>query len=195
MLGRLIEIVSGKSLYEFEKERILDPLETSNTSFYVTDAAKRSRIAQPYDRSFGVDATIGDPTEKFDPGHPAAAAWSPPREITHALLQMFLNGGSLDGKRILGSKTIAYMTSGSSELKGYLVVPTTCRAPAPALAWASRCIDRRAGNGPGAARVFGSNATDDMFVVFMMQSPKQRLHYRTLLRDMTYSAIENDGRC
>ena len=37
---------------------------------------------------------------------------------------------------------------------------------------------------------FWVDPADDMFVVFMMQSPKQSEHYRTLLRDMIYSAIE-----
>lgn len=40
MLGGLVEIVSGKSLYAFEKERILDPLGMSDTSFYVTDEGR-----------------------------------------------------------------------------------------------------------------------------------------------------------
>jgi CubicO group peptidase (beta-lactamase class C family) len=41
VLGRVIEVVSGKSLFEFEKERLLDPLGMNETAFYVTDQAKR----------------------------------------------------------------------------------------------------------------------------------------------------------
>ena len=54
---------AGKSLYEFERERILDPLRMSDTSFYVTDQTKRPRIAEPFenDRKIGNDSTIGDP--------------------------------------------------------------------------------------------------------------------------------------
>jgi CubicO group peptidase (beta-lactamase class C family) len=37
VLGRVIEIVSGKSLFQFEKERLLDPLGMSDTAFYVAD--------------------------------------------------------------------------------------------------------------------------------------------------------------
>ena len=112
VLGRLVEIVSGKSLYQFEKERILDPLEMNDTSFYVTDAAKKSRIAQPFadDRTFGVGVTIGDPTEVQPWESGGGGMVSTARDYAR-LLQMFLNGGSLDGKRILGPKTIAYMTS------------------------------------------------------------------------------------
>src|ERR1700730_4315723 len=52
ILGRVIEVVSGKSLFQFEKERLLDPLGMADTAFYVADAAKRPRIAEamPDDR-------------------------------------------------------------------------------------------------------------------------------------------------
>ena len=40
VLGRVIEVVSGKSLFQFEKERLLDPLGMTETAFYVADAAQ-----------------------------------------------------------------------------------------------------------------------------------------------------------
>src|SRR4029077_4702617 len=56
ILGRVIEIVSGQSLYRFEKEHLLDPLGMQDTGFYVLDPAKQSRIAEPFkdDRTFGI---------------------------------------------------------------------------------------------------------------------------------------------
>ena len=55
ILGRVIEVVSGKSLLQFEKERLLDPLGMKDTSFYVTDPAKKSLVAEPLpnDRKIG----------------------------------------------------------------------------------------------------------------------------------------------
>src|ERR1700730_5430972 len=52
VLGRVIEVVSGQSLFQFERERLLDPLGMADTAFYVADAAKRPRIAEamPDDR-------------------------------------------------------------------------------------------------------------------------------------------------
>src|SRR5476649_611890 len=47
VLGRVIEVISGQSLYQFEKQRLLDPLGMTDTAFYVTDAARRPRIAEP----------------------------------------------------------------------------------------------------------------------------------------------------
>src|SRR5215831_14911021 len=55
VLGRVIEVVSGKSLYQFEKERLLDPLGMKDTAFYVTDPAKQELIAEPFPN----DRTIG----------------------------------------------------------------------------------------------------------------------------------------
>ena len=60
ILGRVIEIVSGKSLLQFEKEKLLDPLGMTATSFYVTDPGKRKLIAlpMPNDRDFRVGYEI-----------------------------------------------------------------------------------------------------------------------------------------
>src|ERR1700730_11819810 len=45
VLGRFIEVISGQSLFQFERERLLDPLGMTETAFYVPDPAKRPRIA------------------------------------------------------------------------------------------------------------------------------------------------------
>ena len=62
VLGRLVEVVSGKSLYQFQKENILDPLGMTDTSYYVADATKHARIAEPFkdDRKIGIGAEFGD---------------------------------------------------------------------------------------------------------------------------------------
>jgi CubicO group peptidase (beta-lactamase class C family) len=95
VLGRLVEVVSGKSLYDFERERILDALGMKDTSFYVTDETKQSRIAEPFenDRKIGDGATIGDPR--------VGGAWESggggmvSTAIDYArFLQMLLNGGT-----------------------------------------------------------------------------------------------------
>jgi CubicO group peptidase (beta-lactamase class C family) len=54
VLGRVIEVVSGKSLLQFEKERLLDPLGMTATAFYVTDPARLPLLADtlPNDNKF-----------------------------------------------------------------------------------------------------------------------------------------------
>src|SRR6202040_4144721 len=47
ILGRIMELASGKSLLGIEKQELLDPLHMSETTFYVTDPEKRKLIAKP----------------------------------------------------------------------------------------------------------------------------------------------------
>ena len=47
VLGRVIEVASGQSLYQFEKSQLFDPLGMTTTKFFLTDPAERARYAQP----------------------------------------------------------------------------------------------------------------------------------------------------
>ena len=62
ILGRVIEVVSGKSLFEFEEERLLGPLGMRDTVFHVDDS-QRARVVEPLpgDRFKGSIAGLGDP--------------------------------------------------------------------------------------------------------------------------------------
>src|SRR5256714_11200569 len=63
VLGRIIEVILGQTLYQFEKQRLLDPLGMSETAFFVADAAQRPRIAEPMpDDRFTPVAGIRDST-------------------------------------------------------------------------------------------------------------------------------------
>ena len=48
VLGRVIEVASGQSLYQFEKAHLLDPLGMTSTKFFLTDPAERARYAKPF---------------------------------------------------------------------------------------------------------------------------------------------------
>jgi CubicO group peptidase (beta-lactamase class C family) len=199
VLGRLVEVVSGKSLFAFEKERILDPLGMTDTSFYVSDEGKQGRIAEPFadDRSFGAGTAFNDPrvARKWESGGGGMVSTA----IDYArFLQMLLHGGTLDGKRILGPRTVAYMTADHLGA----AVPGPYYLPGPGYGFGLGFAVRRdagvapANSSPGEYNWGGAGGTafwvdpkEDMFVVFMMQSPRQRVHYRPLLRDMIYAAI------
>jgi CubicO group peptidase (beta-lactamase class C family) len=200
VLGRLIEIISGKSLYEFEKERLLDPLGMKDTAFYVTDPSKHARIAEPFpnDRTFGIDADFNDPrvTQKWESGGGGMVGTA----MDYArFLQMLLNGGVLDSKRILSSKTVAYMTS---DHLGTSIAPGPLYLPGPGFGFGlGFSVRKEAGVSPFPGSVgefnwggaggtyFWVDPKEDMFVVYMMQSPKQRVPYRGLLKDMIYAAV------
>src|SRR5262249_44055935 len=105
-------IEGNKPLFEVMQRRLLEPLRMRDTSFYVTDKEKQPRIAEPFDkdRTIGVGATIGDPriARKLESGGGGLVGTA----MDYArFLQMLLNGGTLDGKRYLSPKPIAYMTS------------------------------------------------------------------------------------
>ena len=200
VLGRVIEVVSGTSLLKFEKERILDPLGMKETAFYVTDKAKHARMAEPFasDRTIGIDAEFNDPrvVEKWESG--GGGMVSTVADYAR-FCQMVLNGGSLNGKRILGPKTVAYM--GSDHMAG-VITPGPLYLPGPGFAFGlGFAVRTQAGVSPYAGSVgelnwggaggtyFWIDPKEDMFVVYMMQSPKQRVPYRGVLKDMIYAAI------
>jgi CubicO group peptidase (beta-lactamase class C family) len=200
VLGRLVEVISRQSLYQFERERLLDPLGMKDTSFYVTDKSKQGRIADafPDDRNFGVDAEFNDPRmeQKWESGGGGMVSTA----MDYArFLQMLLNGGTLDGKRILGPKTIAYMTAdhvGTAIDAGPLYLPGlgfgfglgfAVRKDAGVSPFAGSVGEYNWGGAGGT--YFWVDPKEDMFVVFMMQSPKHRVPYRYLLKDMVYAAV------
>ncbi|MEW6304577.1 MAG: serine hydrolase domain-containing protein [Verrucomicrobiota bacterium] len=115
VLGALVEQVSGKSFEEFLRERIFVPLKMKDTSFDVP-AEKMHRVAKTYRHG---------PDGKLAPAEPLLGTWPEPgRGIASGgaglfstvgdyarFAQMLLNGGQLDGARILGRKTVEFMTT------------------------------------------------------------------------------------
>lgn len=203
VLGRVVEVVSGQTLGAFLKARIFDPLGMADTSFYVADKAKAGRLAQP----FADDAKIGA-IDLFDPMEQKAYESGGGGLVSTAgdyarFLQMMLNGGELDGARILGPKTVAFMTA---DHLGPGVKPGKYYLPGPGygfgLGFAVRTSEGLApfaGSvgeyywGGAAGTYFWVDPVEDMFVVFMMQSPKNRVPMRTVLRDMVYGALDSSA--
>ena len=112
VLGRLVEVVSGQPFDVFLRERIFDPLGMADTGFRVPDS-KSDRVAPTYghsgpDRALGPgDTSICDlPPTLFSGG---AGLRSTAQDYAR-FAQMLLNGGELDGARILGRKTVELMT-------------------------------------------------------------------------------------
>ena len=200
ILGRVIEVASGQSLYQFEKQRILDPLGMKDTSFYVADAGKFGRVAEPFpdDRNFGLHADFNDPraAQKWESGGGGMVSTA----MDYArFAQMMLNGGTLDGKRFLSPKTVAFMTS---DHLGPAVIRTPLYLPGPGytfgLGFAVRTSAGEAAFpadvgtyywGGAGGTYFWIDPKTDLIAVLMLQSPKQRLYYRTLLQDMVTAAV------
>ena len=200
VLGRVVEVVAGTSLFRFQKERILDPLGMRDTSYYVTDKAKQPRIAEPFknDRSIGVDAEFNDPRveQKWESGGGGLVSTT----MDYArFAQMLLNGGALDGRRIASPKTIAYMTAdhlGTVIKQGPYYLPGAgfgfglgfgVRTEAGVANVAGSVGEYNWGGAGGT--YFWVDPKEDMFVVYMMQSPGKRTYIRPILKNMIYSAV------
>ena len=113
VLGRLVEVVSGQTFDEFLEERIFEPLGMKDTGFYVPPE-KLARFSRTY-RRVGPERTLalGD-TVRFrrPPTRPSGGGGLVSTADDYArFAQMLLNGGELDGARILGRKTIELMTA------------------------------------------------------------------------------------
>ncbi len=126
VLGRLVEVVSGRPFDRFVKERITDPLGMTDTSFAAK--GKAGRLAELY--APGPDGPVPLVNKVWNPDY---VNGSPLKSDGGGLLstvgdylrfaQMLLNGGELDGVRILSPKTVQLMTAGqlSKENRGYML--------------------------------------------------------------------------
>jgi CubicO group peptidase (beta-lactamase class C family) len=203
VLGRVIEVVSGRSLYQFEKQWLLDPLGMTETVFHVADAAKRPRIAEPMpnDRFVTPVAGIRDPMlpRRWQSG--GAGMVGTIGDYAH-FLQMLLNRGTFEGKRYLKPETIALMTSDhigpeTKIARGQFYFPgddsgfglgLAIRASAPPnTSWP---LGEYRWDGV-AGTFFFVDPKDDMFLICMMQSPSQRGRIQTELKALIYEALKN----
>lgn len=112
--GRVVEIVSGKAFEDFLAERIFQPLNMADTTFHPTQA-QQQRMALLYkpgeDKKTLVATpnTIADPT-KSAPPNPSGGLVSTAADMAR-FYQMVLNGGELDGKRVVSKEAVRQMTT------------------------------------------------------------------------------------
>ncbi|HZM27770.1 MAG TPA: serine hydrolase domain-containing protein, partial [Gemmatimonadales bacterium] len=111
-LGRLVEKLSGKSLEEYFRERIFTPLKMPDT-FYNVPETKQARLVTVHRRPDGrADAPLVE--QPSQPPRPATSfngggGLSSTANDYMRFERMILNGGSLDGARILSSDSVALM--------------------------------------------------------------------------------------
>ncbi len=199
ILGRIIEVVSGQSLGTFLTERILAPLRMTETGFH-TDAANKDRLAEP----FPVDPWTGDKVKLFDmtekPAMESGGGGLVSTTMDYArFCQMLLNGGTLDGERIIGRKTLDFMAS--DHLDPSVKINGTLLSPGHSFGLGF-CVRTHEGLSPvtgSAGQFFWSGIAgtffwidpkEDLFAVFMSQGPGQREYFRNVVRNLVYAAVE-----
>ncbi len=116
VLGRFVEVMSGMPLDKFFRTRIFDPLGMVDTYFEVP-ASKRDRVVALHVIKDSVLVASHEKTRGIHADFPARAVsyfsggggLSSTTADYARFLQMFLNGGELDGTRLLGRKTVEMM--------------------------------------------------------------------------------------
>ena len=199
VLGRVIEVASGQSLYQFEKENLLDPLGMTSTKFFLTDAAERVRYARPLPRDHHVERNSLDVTRWESGGGGMVSTLADFARYG----QMLLNGGTLDGRTYLSPAIFKAMTTdhigaGSGVARnvyyfpgdgfgfgygfGIRTDPGLAMPPAPGslgeIKWDSASgvylvVDR----------------AEDMFFVVMQDSPSGRIPVITTVKRIIYDAF------
>ena len=196
VLGRLMEVVSENNLDYFMKKNIFEPLNMKDTGF-VVPKEDWSRIAEPLKNKDEPQLiNVRQQPKLLTGGHGLVSTAGDYLRFT----QMMLNGGILDGNRILGLKTIEYMTS--NHLGKNISRDGPLYLPGPGYGFGLGFAVRE-NNGisswPGsvgeyfwggyAGTYFWVDPKEDLVVVSMTQSVKHRVYYRMLLRNLVYQAL------
>ena len=199
VLGRIIEVVSGKSLGAFLTERILAPLQMTETAFH-TGEQNAGRLAEP----FATDPWSGDKIQLFNmleqPVMESGGGGLVSTTMDYArFAAMLLGGGALDGVRIIGRKTLEQMASNHLGPNVRVDSPLMPAGHGFGLGFAVRTHAGMAPftGSPGqffwsgmAGTFFWIDPAEDLFAVFMMQGPGQREYIRSMLRNAVYAAVE-----
>jgi CubicO group peptidase (beta-lactamase class C family) len=206
LLGRVVEAASGKRLADFLAQRLFEPLKMQDSGFSVP-AAKIGRLAQP----LAVDFASGQPIKLIDvskePKNDSGGAGGVSTAADYLrFAQMLLNGGQLDGTRVLSRTTIALMTS--DHLGSRIAVPVTPSELLLGTPGYTFGLGFAVRQGAGIAGVPGSagefmwagyagtyfwvDPKEELVAVFMSQAPgPARAYYRKLVKQLVYAAIVN----
>jgi CubicO group peptidase (beta-lactamase class C family) len=205
ILGRFIEIVSGQTLYQFEKQHIFDPLGMTSTKFLLKADGEQARMAKPLPSD-----TILNDAQADRLAHPEWESGGGGLLSTLTdyarFAQMILGGGELDGKRYLSPAAFRSMTSdhigpGSGVARDYYYFPGdgfgygyglavrtdpgNARPPPPGsigeIKWDS-----------GSGTYFGVDPKLDMIYILLEQTQNERGRIVPTFRKLVYDAFVTD---
>lgn len=201
VLGHLVEVASGMTLAEFFEQRIFAPLGMADSGFSVP-TEDHDRIAQVYNPPDAERKTtlleVTQPPTLLAGGQGAVSTI----EDYARFCQMLLNGGSLDGVRILSRKTVELMTANhlgpDVSRDGWLYLP------GPGYGFGlgfgvreAAGVSERPGSkgdyfwGGFAGTYFWIDPAEELIGIYMMQDPANRSYMRKLFRSLVYQAIDD----
>jgi CubicO group peptidase (beta-lactamase class C family) len=202
--GRVVEAVTGKRLVDFMQERLFSPLKMTDTGFHVP-ANKAGRLAEPFpkDPASGMDNKLIDVSKV--PGNDSGGAGGVSTAGDYLrYCQAMLNGGQLDGARILSRTTVTLMASdhlgsaiSTAVNPGMLLLGT--QGYTFGLGFLVRQGDGISGvhGSPGeftwagyAGTYFWAEPKEQICGVYMSQAPSPtRSYYRRMMKDLVSQAI------
>ena len=200
ILGRVIEVASGRSLYQFEEQNLFGPLGMTTTKFFLTVPAERARYAWPLAKDRHVERNSLDVTRWESGGGGLVSTISDMARYG----QMLLNGGALDGKTYLGPATFAAMTTdhigpGSGVARNYFYYPGDGFGFGYGFGVRTdpgNAVPPPPGS-PGEIKWDGATGVyivvdraQDMFFVLMQNAPSGRLHVQVNVKKLIYEAFE-----
>lgn len=203
VLGILLEQASGQRLGDLLAERLWKPLGMKDTAFRIPkEKMARYAKALPVNPDTGKPQAVSlhsGPAPKFDCGG-ACAAGTAGDYLRFA--QMLLNRGALDDTRILGSKTVEYMTADhlGTQIDNRVAATDPSRAGygfgltmAVRTANGESAVTGTAGDynwGGAYGTMFWVDPKEELAVVYMAHTPgTPRLYYRALMKSLVMQAI------
>ncbi|MBA3652607.1 MAG: serine hydrolase [Actinobacteria bacterium] len=211
IVGYLIEQMSGQRLDDFLRENIFEPLQMGDTGFSVVDD-DIGRLAANYGRRRNKTLALIDDPERSSYRRPPSflsggGGLVSTLEDYARFCQMLVNGGELDGVRVVGRKTVDLMRTNhlpnNGELRHYAVPGGYGEVGfdgvgfgltmAVGLGEAATQTVGAAGDyywGGAASTIFWIDPNEDLAVVFMTQlMPSGTFNFRGQLRALVYPAI------
>ena len=209
--GHLIEVISGKPLEEFLRERLFEPLDMPDTGFSVPDH-KLDRFAACYERAPDKSLRLQDDPEtsrfRKPPHAPSGAGGLVGTTGDYAhFCEMLVNRGQFRGRQLIGRPILDLMTRnhlGGSSLAQMAVggfSETSNDGVGFGLGFAST-IDAAASGTVGegdfywgglASTLFWVDPIEDLYAIFMAQLiPSSTFNFRGQIKSMVYGALKAD---
>ncbi|MGO9559870.1 MAG: serine hydrolase domain-containing protein [Acidimicrobiales bacterium] len=209
--ARLVEVISGQPFDEYLRSEVFEPLGMVDTGFYVPDESL-GRFAANYARNSRKELVLIDDPEESGYRTPPTFLSGGGGLVSTApdymrFCQMLANGGELDGRRILGRKTVELMTvnhlPGGGQLSQFALPGGYGEVGFDGMGFG---LTMAVGLGPAATQVIGSagefmwggaastafwvDPAEELAVVFMTQlMPSGTFNFRGQLKTLVYPAI------
>ena len=208
VLGRLVEVVSGQSLDVFLEERIFGPLGMGDTAFYAKDLDRLAALYVPApgtQLATRMDA-MGDDAKSKPACLSGGGGLVSSAADYHRFNLMLLNGGQLDGVRLLSPRTVRYMAQnhlpGGADLEQFgrpIFAETSFAGVGFGLGFSvqQNNVDYKVLSsigefawGGAASTAFWIDPSEEISVLFLTQLLPSSAHpIRTQLKQLVYQAL------